>query len=253
MMLTKLIFAVGHPKHLVGYLSDLDVRLPQARKAHKLLQPSFEVEAAYTSIQRTAPVHPIQLSQAGIEGVHRLTVIVCRTSLVQSPPTVRPRGLTVGGAMRPSTTPGGLNTVSGISALSPGPLRRKASDTFSSGRTPSDNGSPVSSSPITFTRVRTSSTDTNSTTFPIATAASRPIVLVRKASSSRLLVPNKLDCEIAFFSVFCGVAVVTLDVGYFDEELGDVGTLKFLTVAGGLRSGYDPVISLSMKLSRMRS
>ncbi|TCD66500.1 hypothetical protein EIP91_001325 [Steccherinum ochraceum] len=110
-------------------------------------------------------------------------------------PQVRPRGMTVAGAVRPNTASGGLGfgSVSGMSAMSAGPLRRKASETFSSGRMPSDNGSPVSSSPITFTRTRTSSTDTNSTTFPTSAApsinSSRPVVLVRKASSSRLLVP----------------------------------------------------------------
>ncbi|KAH8099268.1 hypothetical protein BXZ70DRAFT_1009086 [Cristinia sonorae] len=105
-----------------------------------------------------------------------------------SPSVLRARGMTVGSTMRPSTASGILGqSTSGGSVMSPEPLRRKASETFSTGRT-SDRSFATSASPITFSRTRTSSTDTNSTTFPTTTAT--PVVLVRKASSSRLLVPS---------------------------------------------------------------
>ena len=44
-------------------------------------------------------------------------------------------------------------------------------------------------------------------------------------------------------------ADVVLGAGTPFDELGDVETLKPLTVADGLRSGYDPVKALSIKLS----
>ena len=95
-----------------------------------------------------------------------------------SPSLVRPRGMTVGAIdHRPSTA---------ATTLSPTPplqIRRKASGSSS----PSSSNTP-SPSPVTFTRNRsTSSATSTNADSPVSPGSSkRPLVVVRKASSSRL-------------------------------------------------------------------
>ncbi|KAI0669747.1 hypothetical protein C8Q78DRAFT_976217 [Trametes maxima] len=107
-----------------------------------------------------------------------------------SPTLTRPRGMTVGSASprervlpdvpRLATQTPGIS----LSPIQPLQVRRKASGSSSS---PSSSN-PPSPSPVTFTRNRTISA-TPSVDSPTSPSPSRPLVVVRKASSSRVKVP----------------------------------------------------------------
>ncbi|KAI0361450.1 hypothetical protein OH77DRAFT_429106 [Trametes cingulata] len=106
-----------------------------------------------------------------------------------SPTLSRPRGMTTAAAdgrdIRPDvprTAPRSPHIV--LSPIQPLQVRRKASASSSS---PSSSN-PPSPSPVTFTRSRTSSA-TPSIDSPVSPSMTRPLVLVRKASASRMKLP----------------------------------------------------------------
>ncbi|KAI0830468.1 hypothetical protein BC628DRAFT_1416009 [Trametes gibbosa] len=106
-----------------------------------------------------------------------------------SPTILRPRAMTVGAGGPRGNRPDAphLSTQSPDTALSPIPplqIRRKVSGSSSS---PSSSN-PPSPSPVTFTRSRTTSA-APSIESPISPSMTRPLVLVRKASSGRVKLP----------------------------------------------------------------
>ncbi|KAI0654265.1 hypothetical protein C8Q70DRAFT_1058667 [Cubamyces menziesii] len=105
-----------------------------------------------------------------------------------SPSLSRPRGMTVGAAGVRDSRPDVPRNVTrspdiSLSPIQPLQVRRKPSGSSS----PSSSSTP-SPSPVTFTRNRTDSA-TPSIESPVEPSPTRPLVLVRKASSSRFNLP----------------------------------------------------------------
>lgn len=110
-----------------------------------------------------------------------------RTTNQQTPediPSVRPRGMTVAGEKNRRPTVDTTFAMSGSLATAPLRLHRKASEQFMHSQSPS---STTTSSPIMFSA--SSSVSNGSTTPQMSASSSRPLVLVRKASSSRVNLP----------------------------------------------------------------
>ncbi|KAJ3473055.1 hypothetical protein NLI96_g13155 [Meripilus lineatus] len=117
-----------------------------------------------------------------------------------SPPTIRARGMTVAGVVhnprRPSTAAGALEFSSQASSRIGG-IRTTPRDTLSIPSPANSSTTPSSFSPITHThRTRTSSfnnninrSDSATATSPVSINGTRPLVLVRKASSPRVAMP----------------------------------------------------------------
>ncbi|CAL1694946.1 unnamed protein product [Somion occarium] len=104
------------------------------------------------------------------------------------PPSLRARGMTVGSLLdRPNTSSGLMNFTTGgnASTSNVSSLRRKASENFLLQQSPVSPSPTTPHSAMSFPRSRASSNATN----VHSPTSSRPVVLIRKASAPRMIVP----------------------------------------------------------------
>ncbi|KAI0082106.1 hypothetical protein K474DRAFT_1671261 [Panus rudis PR-1116 ss-1] len=110
-----------------------------------------------------------------------------------NPPSMRNRGMTIGGNVsdRPSTSSGLLNFISGGShGTSSTPLlRRKASETCLSPRSPAVPSPTTSHASVSASGTRSRSSSIATSPHQPSPSSGRPMVLVRKASSHRMVAP----------------------------------------------------------------
>ncbi|KAI0375153.1 hypothetical protein BV20DRAFT_933430 [Pilatotrama ljubarskyi] len=178
---------------------------PASRSAYDLTQPNdaYQYSGPSTSGSQTQRTRRMKTPSGSNSSNSTVTPEGLRSRLSEppgggsstlprkrsSPTLTRPRGMTTSAADSRDINPDVPRVAARsphivLSPIQPLQVRRKASASSSS---PSSSN-PPSPSPVTFTRSRTSSA-TPSIDSPVSPASTRPLVLVRKASASRLKLP----------------------------------------------------------------